>query len=72
MIRLLGFGISQRAAHRVRLELHIGVGKQQPVTRRLLVAVHMACVFPSQPAGSSDDESLANGHRESDVTHVFP
>ena len=42
VIGFFGFGIGDRASHRVRLEQNVGVGEEQPVACRLLAAVHMA------------------------------
>src|SRR5208282_3036149 len=54
MVGSLRLGISNGAPQNVGLEEYIGVGEEHPLSCRLWPAVHIACVFPNQPEGSSE------------------
>ena len=64
MIGALGLSVGYRPAHRVGLELHVGIGEEQPVASGLLGCAPHCVSFSNPPGGQFiDADDLQNAER---------
>ena len=64
MIGGLGLSVGYRPAHRVGLELHVGIGEEQPVASGLLGCAPHCVSFSNPPGGQFiDADDLQNAER---------